>query len=354
MPVDTRSGKPRRHREGFTLIELLVVIAIIALLISILLPALGKARQTARLAICHGNLKQLGVATQSYSADFQDRLFAFTWKANSTNGVDTADPLAAGLTAPADDLAAARCQAVYILRKRGDRDGTFMNGISTVLWIPHVLYTHVVLQDYLASRLPEKLVVCPEDRNRNTWQDYRSFDTGAFLPLQPAVDAYSVRWPYSSSYQPPPCLYDNEPVGSRITQNMTTNLYTYFGGRLGGRKIADVSSPSDKVLLMDEFDRHFDRRQPYFIVQSARQPLLTFDGSVRVKQTRDCNPGGDPNQPMNLSAFVSLTWNNNQTGIWDPNPLNAAGDSGPARYRFTRGGLHGNDFGGGEIRTSAY
>ena len=62
----------RRRGAGFTLIELLVVVAIIALLISILLPSLSKARAQARTALCASRLSQLTKAMLIYADDFEE------------------------------------------------------------------------------------------------------------------------------------------------------------------------------------------------------------------------------------------------------------------------------------------
>ena len=64
-----------RTGRGFTIVELLVVVSIIALLIAILLPAIGKARDAALITQSLANLRNLSAANSAYGADWSDRQF---------------------------------------------------------------------------------------------------------------------------------------------------------------------------------------------------------------------------------------------------------------------------------------
>ncbi len=329
----------RSRTAGITLIETLLTLLILVILFGLLSTVIGGARRAGQASVCLSNLRQFGLASGTYALDFNDRIFSFTWRKGHMGSAYQ------DLRNPGTDNAAAAAQAVEIMRDRGDRPD--MPASLTSNWIPHVLYTHLVIQDYLSQRLPEKMVVRPGDRDRLDWQNNpaMNFDQGLWLPAQPEpAEEGSKRWPYSSSYQVVPASYDRGDAGNRITQQGMLH-YQYLvpqDASLGDRRLAEVRFPGQKVLMQDSEDRLRAARRTYYAIPASIVSLLMFDGSVDARKTADANPGWDSNLPNSPGPmrFVYLP------RVWEAPPMGDANqDVVVGYYRWTRGGLGGVDFG---------
>ncbi len=340
------------HRRGcraFTLIELLVVIAIISLLVSMLMTAVVSARKTSRMLTCMNNMSVMGKTLETYASVFEDRIYTFSWRAGTKQSQwkELNDH-------QGNDLVAAANQAVDILRRRSDNE----KFPKLTNWLPHIANAHLVLLDFLNARLPDPQVLCPEDRYRIAWgRDPDLFQKKMVVPYPGgpygAGTTFGNVWPFSATYNN--VLASSERSTGGIFQG-TQLLYYYYPGviKMGGNKLSDVQFPSQKVLTHDPVQRHYGTHATYWGYDDVRAPLTFFDASVRVMSVGDANLGWNPTKPSSNKPLIFdyKPDRDPPPTVWEP-PTRSGNNKDPifGRYLWTRGGLKGVDFGGGEIGT---
>jgi prepilin-type N-terminal cleavage/methylation domain-containing protein len=351
LKAGTKSGR------AFTLIELLVVIAIVALLIGLLLPAIGKARKSTRVVICASNMRQVGMGLQNYAGDSKGWLGVFSWQPN------TALSIWPDLNNAGSAYLAHAYQAVDIERHVcGDSPAT-QPAITDRMLSRNYSYLPLVFGGYLADGLPNRAVVCPDDRDAIIWQRNYSLNpsnpyditSGTPDPDPGASAAFHRFLAFWSTYQTVPAAWSNQTGPgslSQADQPVLDNHLLYYWYPAGTQYFFNttmdkVSFPSSKVYLFDLFDRHMSKREIFHAYPDAKQPLVFFDGSVNLKRTGDSNPGWNPLDP---------TGSQPTRYYYTPSPGEPATLSGaPSEaiigyYRWTRCGIKGVDFGGGEVQ----
>lgn len=366
------------RKAGFTLIELLIVIAIIALLIGILLPALGEARRSAKKIICTNGERSYAQAINSYASENKDQLAAMNWRGGSLPPADAHPSIQTTVKTPfGSDAEAAAFQVVSMIRKKSslsvDKSPVPSN------WISYILYSHIPLNDYIGGTLPSQVSACPEDSWRLAIQKFYDNPEGAGLPYPENGGDGSLtnwRWPFSSSYSVhqshwgPSKAYTVYVGGSAkvagiyyVTPTGGGNLYTStsggpIDGSFGRNKLTDVRFPSSKTIMSDEFARHNGRKVRYYADPDASQPLNFYDGSVREYKTADTNPGWDPSNRASMRARLFFRKDGQ---AYDPAFVGNRVDTATGRpiydapagwYRYTRGGLFGFDVPRGPTRAA--
>jgi prepilin-type N-terminal cleavage/methylation domain-containing protein len=202
--------KTMKKIKGFTLVELLVVIAIIALLLSILMPALGRVKRQAQQTVCLTNLKQHGTSVLLYAQNFDD---------------------------------------------------SFCRGIEgAVSFQPGKGYWITDLKDYRGDDL--KTMTCPTAKRVNP--DYPFEETYLTFRQTSGWITYSAAWPFTVDdndnfgfENPLPISYainswaTNPEKGSYIDTNQRTSSGIYSPSHYFWRKVSSVSSPAEVPMFGD-------------------------------------------------------------------------------------------------------
>ncbi len=254
----------RPDRQGaFTLIELLVVIAIIAVLVSVLLTALGGARKASRQAVGLSNLRQLGTVQFAYAGENRDSFVNPFDKDNRARWNISWCEVVAQQSANAS---ASGPVATYYYGQSG-----FTTMFFSTTW------ASLVSQYVSGSSTFSQVLLSPND----------STAQARHKQLVPAIVGTFEDVLFDTSYWASPTLWLNtDPfkTQSRVAINPTDVRYWRRN------RIDDVTSPQAKAMLFERFDMTQSSRpsrtggtepfEPTFNNSAATTRLLTADGSV--------------------------------------------------------------------------
>jgi hypothetical protein len=218
---------------------------------------------------------------------------------------------------------------------------------------PQRRFSHAVIVDYMADKIPEETAACPEDRLLQQWQ--RDPDDYPDLGEQ-GGETYSMMFPYASSYQfvpaswAPDKRFGNRSTVAQAPQNH--DLFSFPGSAvLGERQLREVDFPASKVQMFDFYDRHGGAKEQFYAYPDAKTDLLFFDGSVRYLQTGASNLSFRPNQAGGQDRTTTMDYVPNP--VFEPPARGGAKDEDLESYlRWTREGLHGVDYGGSSVNYS--
>lgn len=340
-------------RAAFSLIELIIAIAIIALLIAILLPSLGSARESARRTVCASNLRQIGLAHHAYATDFKGFIATFNGDPDLPN--DSAD-------------CAAQAQRIINATLQRSGGGAVPEFVQQGNTVPHHMFSNLMLVEHMGGQLPTPSVVCPSDAARLDWRSRANSPAAlAATPFRPRRSANSLNlaWlPFSTSYQLMPAAWGAD-VGRNINCRQAAvcqqlqehdSYYDHACGPdksvWGKRKLDEVRAPAHKVAVADEQQRHYGRDM-YFAYSNARQPLLFWDDSVSIRRTGDARAGWDPAIPENQQASETFAYRPD-LGFESPTLNGQQLELVRGWYKWTRGGLTGVDYGAAEVNTRSW
>lgn len=287
-----------KRKNGFTLIELLVVIAIIALLMSILVPSLQKAKEMARRVICGNNMRQVGQVEMLYAADFRDKLIPR-----------------------------------YVSRAEWAAGAAENYKTPVVSVLPYSM--HKLTYDYLRDsyQIPGEVWACPSLISRRSGKDV--FVNDATLIQNEVVDmpdgsstVMELRWEEGglakmhsgSSIFPRPGVQFGY---SRIAGlGNTTNAFPEEGVK---ESAMSASDRGDKLLLVDMVRRWetWENVQYSWIAhaKSSNQPeganRLHLDGHVEWGKPSEMAYKNEPFQPDVLGKYNHRGGSDINSGVWN-------------------------------------